>query len=293
MFDEYLQRTRGLAAGTRGEYCDVVARFLAAFCGSSSVPDWSQLRSKHLSIFVRHEASRWKRNACKVPAVAIRAFLRYLTFIGVIKAGLEDSIPKTPRWRYEALPRSLSSVETQRVVDSIPTHGRTGLRDRAIILLLARMGLRAVEVSRLTLDDIDWSTAIIWLRQTKGRKERCLPLPQDARRALHEYIERGRQQCASRTVFLRTLSPAVPLRNSAAICKIARRALTRAGITDTPAAAHLFRHAAATGMLAGGASFKEIADVLGHACLKTTATYAKLDLTALSAISMPWPGAKP
>jgi site-specific recombinase XerD len=160
-------------------------------------------------------------------------------------------------------------------------------------MLLARMGLRAVEVAQLTLDDIDWRSGSLRIRRGKSRRERCLPLAQDVGAALCDYLEHGRQPCTSRTVFLRVLAPLSPLRNSAAICKIARRALTRAGIVNTPAAAHLFRHASATRMLTSGASFNEIADVLGHVSLQTTAIYAKLDLAALSAVSLPWPGSTP
>jgi site-specific recombinase XerD len=291
-FDEHLLHTQGLASRTRRLYCAVVSRFVAGFCGSSA-PDWSLLQGKHVSTFVRQEASRLKRGSRGAPAVAIRALLRYLRFVGAVRAGLEASIPRTPRWKQAALPASLSPAEVQRVIGSIATDTRTGFRNRAILLLLARMGLRAVEVAQLTLDDIDWRSGRLWIRKAKSRKERCLPLPQEVCAALHDYLVCGRRPCASRTVFLRTLAPVAPFRNSAAVCKIARRALTRAGLDNTFGAAHLFRHAAATNMLTGGATFNEIADVLGHVCLKTTAIYAKLDLPALSAISMPWPGSRP
>lgn len=291
-FGEYLLNVQGLTPGTRREYCAVVSRFLYGFCGPAA-PDWSSLRGEHLTSFVRREASRLKRNARRTPAVAIRALLRYLRFIGAVRAGLEAAVPKTPQWRHAELPPSLSAAEVENIIARVATDTRTGLRDRAILLLLARMGLRAVEVSQLTLDDIDWSSGSLLIRKTKSRRDRRLPLPQDVGVALCKYLQCGRRRCPSRRVFLRIVSPISPFRNSAAVCKIARRALTRAGIVNTPAAAHLFRHASATLMLTSGASFNEIADVMGHASLKTTAIYAKLDLAALSAVSLPWPGSKP
>ena len=291
-FHEHLSHVQGLAPRSRREYCAVVSRFLEGFCGPAAL-DWSSLRSEHLSTFVRQEASRLKRNARRTPAVAIRALLRYLKFQGAVRAGMEAAIPRTPRWKLAALPPSLSAAETERVIAKVATDTPKGQRNRAILLLLARMGLRAVEVAQLTLDDIDWRSGSLLIRRAKSRRERCLPLAQDVGKALCDYLEYGRQLSPSRTVLLRVLPPFSPLRNSAAVCKIARRALTRAGIVNTPAAAHLFRHASATRMLASGASFNEIADVLGHISLKTTAIYAKLDLATLSAVSLPWPGSRP
>jgi site-specific recombinase XerD len=167
--------------------------------------------------------------------------------------------------------------------------GTTGLRNHAILLLLARTGLRAHEVAQLSLDDIDWPGASICIRSKKSRTERNLPLAQDVGAALADYLRHGRPTCSFRTVFLRVVPPLNPFTGSAAICRIVRRALTRVGILNTPAAAHLFRHTAATRMLRGGATFKDIADVLGHASISTTAIYAKLDTVALSKVAMQWP----
>lgn len=291
-FGEYLLNVQGLTPGTRRDYCVVVSRFLDGFCGRAA-PDWPSLRGEHLTRFVCREASRLKRHARGTPAVAIRALLRYLKLIGAVRAGLEAAVPRTPRWKHGELPPSLSAEEVEHVLSCVTTDTRAGLRNRAILMLLARMGLRAVEVCQLTLDDIDWRSGSLLIRKTKSRRDRRLPLPNDVGAALCEYLQCGRRRDSSRRVFLRVLSPISPFRNSAAVCRIARRALTRAGIVKTPAAAHLFRHASATLMLTSGASFNEIADVMGHVSLKTTAIYAKLDLAALSAVSLPWPGSRP
>src|SRR6266481_475888 len=210
-FDDYLTRVQGLAPRTRQGYCFWVSRFLARFC-TTAAPDWSSLRAEHLTTFVEQEASRLHRYSRALPRTAIRALLRYLTFLGVIRSGLEAAVPRMPRCNH------------------------------AILMLLARTGLRADEVSKLSLDDIDWVAGTICIQSTKSHRERRLPLAQDVGAAVCSYLKNGRPPCRSRTIFLRVLRPFDPFLNSAAICKIARRAMTRVGILNTPAAAHLFRH---------------------------------------------------
>jgi len=291
-FDDYLVRVRGLAPRTRPTYCFWVRRFLAKFCGTAA-PDWSSLRGEDLAAFVQQEASRLRRNGRAQPGNAIRAMLRYLTFAGSVRDGLQAAIPKVPRWKHADLPRFLPSADIDRVVAGVLDGTATGRRNHAILLLLARTGLRADEVVKLTLDDIDWQAGTLWIKSRKTRSERRLPLAEDVGTALYRYLKLGRPPCSARTIFLRTARPFDPLLTSAAICRIARRALTRAGILDTPAAAHLFRHSAATEMIRGGASFKEIADVLGHVSIGTTAIYAKLDVANLARVALAWPESTP
>jgi len=288
-FDEYLTRVRGLTQGSRDRYRLYVRRFLANVCGNST-PDWSSMRGEDYAAFVHREASRLKRNANESPGTAIRALLRYLTFTGAIPAGMEAAVPRMRRWKHAALPRYLALAEIERVVASVLDNKLTGQRDHAVLLLLARTGLRAAEVAQLTLDDVDWTEGILHIRSTKSRRERSLPLATDVGAALCAYLERGRPRSACRVIFLRAVPPFDPFPNRAGVCKIARRALKRARIVQRPIGTHLFRHSAATGMLRGGASFKEIADVLGHKSLDTTTIYAKLDLPALARVSLPWPG---
>jgi site-specific recombinase XerD len=291
-FDDYLIRLKGLAPGTRKTYCFWVSRFLAAFCGAAT-PSWSSLRGSDLSTFVQHEASRLKRNGRDAPGIALRALLRYLSFLGVTQEGLHGAIPQRPRWKHVGLPRHLAAADVDRVVAGALDGSARGLRNYAILLLLARTGLRAHEVAQLSLDDIDWTAASISVRSKKSRTERNLPLAHDVGAALADYLRHGRPTCSFRTIFLRVVPPLNPFTGSAAVCRIVRRALTRVGILNTPAAAHLFRHTAATCMLRGGATFKDIADVLGHASISTTAIYAKLDIVALSKVAMQWPEISP
>jgi integrase/recombinase XerD len=291
-FDDYLFRVKGVAPSTRKTYCFWVRRFLAGFCGLAP-PAWSALRGSDLAVFVGNEASRLKRNGRAVPGIAMRAFVRYLVFLGLAREGLHGAIPQRPRWRHVGLPRFLPQADVDRVVAGALDGTTTGRRNYAILLLLARTGLRAHEVAQLSLDDIDWRESVINVRSKKSRNERRLPLVHDVGAALVDYLKHGRPPCSSRTIFLRVIPPFEPFLGSSGVCRLTRRALTRAGIHNTPAAAHLFRHTAATQMIRGGASFKEIADVLGHAAISTTAIYAKLDTAGLSRVAMPWPGAAP
>jgi integrase/recombinase XerD len=288
-FDNYLLHVQGLAPRTREGYCFWVSRFFKTFFGTAG-RDLSSLRGEDLTMYVQREASRLKRNARGIPGTAIRGLLRYLVFAGVIRGGLESAIPRMPKWKYADLPRYLPPEDIDRAVAGVLRDSAAGRRNHAILLLLARTGMRAGDVANLTLDDIDWRKGTIRIRSGKSRHERHLPLTQEVGSALCSYLQHGRPPCSSRAFFLRVLSPLVPFQGSAAICRIARRALTRAGIVNTPGAAHLFRHSVATQMVRGGASFKDIADVLGHASLKTTAIYAKLDLAALSRVALSWPG---
>jgi integrase len=291
-FDDYLVRVKGVAPTTRTTYCFWTSRFLATFC-RMAVPDWSSLRGSHLSAFVQNEASRLKRNGKQAPAVALRALLRYLGFLGAVQDGLEGAIPQRPRWKHVGLPRHLPAADVDRVVTGALDGSGTGLRNYAILLLLARTGLRAHEVAQLSLDDIDWKEGTICIRSRKTRIERNLPLAHDVGAALSDYLTQGRPACSFRTIFLRVVPPFDPFKGSSAVCLIVRRALIRVGILNAPAAAHLFRHTAATRMLRSGATFKDIADVLGHASLRTTAIYAKADIAALSLVAMQWPEGAP
>jgi site-specific recombinase XerD len=292
-FDEYLVRVKGLAPTTRTTYCFWTSRFLATFCGMAA-PDWSSLRGSHFSAFVQNEASQLERNGRQAPGTALRALLRYLRFLGAVQDGLEGAIPQRPRWAQVGLPRHLPAADTERVVaGALDGSGRKGLRNHAILRLLARTGLRAHEVAQLSLDDIDWTQGTISVRSKKTRTERKLPLAHDVGQALSDYLKYGRPDCSFRLIFLRVIPPFDPFTGSAAVCRIVRRALTHVGILNTPAAAHLFRHSAATGMLRSGATFKDIADVLGHASLRTTAIYAKADIAALSRVAMQWPEGAP
>jgi integrase len=167
-----------------------------------------------------------------------------------------------------------------------------GQRDYTVLLLLARLGLRAGEVVHLHLDDIDWRAGRLHVRGKGGRSD-VLPLPTDVGEALATYLRGGRPRCSTRRVFVRARAPYAGFASSAAIDSIVRRALQRAGLEPPRKGAHLLRHSLATGMLRDGASLAEIGQLLRHRLPQTTEIYAKVDPVALSALAQPWPGERP
>ncbi|WP_158660628.1 site-specific integrase [Paraburkholderia hospita] len=289
-FDAYLGTAKGLAEGTRRKYGRFVQGFLDGWCGDSP-PNWQDLSIEDLRAYLHHELSNKRRRPSNSPIVALRAMLRFLAVRGLVPPGLEETLPRIRRWRHAALPANLSVDDVEQLIKCASDAATfQPLRNTAIMLLLARTGMRAAEVVHLRLDDVDWAGGIIHIRGAKSRRDRDLPLLRDVGRALLAYIKRERPPSSYREIFLQSVAPARPFMDSSAISKIVRRALNRAGIAPARGAAHLLRHTAATAMLTRGASFKNIADVLGHQSLQSTATYAKLDLPSLSRIAMPWPG---
>jgi site-specific recombinase XerD len=165
-----------------------------------------------------------------------------------------------------------------------------GKRNYAILLLLARLGLRAKEVMRLRLNDIDWRHNTILIRPGKTHCERLLPLDEEIGKALLEYLRNGRPSTDQREIFLTHSAPYQPLRAVSAITNVVKRTVARTSLPLRSAGAHMFRHSVATELVCRGASFKQVADLLGHQSLRTTAIYAKLDLNSLQQVAMPWPG---
>jgi site-specific recombinase XerD len=190
------------------------------------------------------------------------------------------------------LPAALSPEELAKVLKAPCDRTAKGLRNRAILLLLARLGLRAGEVRRIGLDDVDWRQGNLLIRAGKNHHERILPLPEDVGEALIEYLRHGRPRYKGRTVFLTVDPPYRPLVSSAPISILAKQAVERSGVQTARPGAHVFRHTVATHMVCGGASFKSVSDVLGHRTLAVTGIYAKLDLASLAKIALPWPGGK-
>jgi site-specific recombinase XerD len=227
-----------------------------------------------------------------MPSVAVRSFLRFLVGCGELSPGLEAAAPTPRQWTHAPLPQRLTTEEVDRVLVAATGETPKALRNHALLLLLARLGLRAQEVAALCLDDLDWHAGRILIRPGKTHQARVLPLVPDVGQAVAAYLYRGRRPATtSRHVFLACRAPFHPLIDATAISRIATRALRRAGVTGhLRLGAHTFRHTAASQMVNRGASFKEVADVLGHRSLQTTEIYAKLDLDALVAVALPWMG---
>ncbi len=221
---------------------------------------------------------------------SLRMYLRFLSASGACSPALVGAIPRIPRWRLATLPRYILNDDVERVIASCDPGTARGLRDRAILMLLARLALRGGDVANLHLDDIDWDNALIRVAG-KTRHAVALPLPQDAGDALLAYIEHARPVVASGKVFLRVIAPFVPFASSSPIAIIVRDALTRAGVDNANLrGAYLLRHSAATNMLRTGATLDAVGAVLRHRSPETTAIYAKVDTVMLGQVVQPWIG---
>jgi integrase len=221
---------------------------------------------------------------------ALRSFLRFLRYRGHLTTDLASSVPSVAIWKRADLPKHLPAGAVQKVLDGCDRTTAGGRRNYAILLLLARLGLRAGEVIALRLEDIEWDSAQLTVRSKKGGGWARLPLPTDVGSALAHYLRHDRPQCPSRNVFVRLVAPYQPLSNSPVIAVLTRKALAKAGVESARKGAHLFRHSLATEMLRQGASLDEIGQVLRHKDPDTTAIYAKVDLDALRKLAVAWPG---
>ena len=288
-YDAHLVQVAGLALSTRQSYRRIVRRFISA-CFGSETPNWQSVTASMITAFVAQEVAMRQRSSRKLPAVAVRSFLRFLVFRGDIRPGFEAAALSPPQWQYASLPLRLTPENVERVLAVYQESTASSLRNRAMLLLLARLGLRAQDVISLGLDDIDWADGRLDLRPGKSHRARSLPLPQDVGQAVVAYLQGGRPHNERRQVFLRCRPPFHPLTNSA-VWWIVRQAFAHAGIVVPPGIAnHIFRHTVASQMVNHGASFKEVADVLGHQSLQTTGIYAKLALDTLAAVALPWGG---
>jgi site-specific recombinase XerD len=219
-------------------------------------------------------------------------FLRFLIADGKCATGLDAAIPVLAHWRLSSLPRYLQPDEVERVIASCDSATSVGKRDRAILLLLARLGLRAGDIVQLRLGDVDWKEAGICV-SGKGRRQTLMPLTQEIGDAIADYIKDGRPRAAEDTLFIRSRAPFRALANHCAVSMIVVQAMRRAAVTcPSRGAAHVLRHSVASSMLRQGSSLQDIADVLRHRSVSTTEIYAKVDVLTLRQIAQPWPEVK-
>ncbi len=222
-------------------------------------------------------------------ATATRMYLGFLAVTGRCSPHLADAVPRVARWSQTTLPKHLPAEEVDKLIascDSATT--RTRLRDRAILLLLARLGLRADDVMSLRLGDIDWAEASFQVCG-KGRREGRLPLPQDVGDAILGYLKEGRPRVSYDHVFLTARAPWRPIGNSSTVANVVGRAIERTGVQAPSRGSHLLRHSAATTMLRQGATLPAIGAVLRHRTLETTQQYPRVDGALLSQVAQPWP----
>lgn len=285
-FSDWIQKNRGIQEGTIREYQPVLCKILAAL---GDLPQQYDARS--IRAFVVNETKTATRSHCLLIVTAVRMFMRFLIAEGMCRPGLEGAVPKVAMWRLASLPRYLPAEQVNRIVEAADQDTPTGLRDKAALLLLARLGLRAGDVRALSLGDIDWERGCIRVAG-KSRTEVMLPLTQEVGDALMSYLDRGRPPAVTDRVFVRMLAPWQPLKISA-ISALVGRAISRSGVTARFRGAHTLRHSAATEMLRQGATLDQVGAVLRHQCLDTTAHYAKVDVNRLREIVLPWPEVTP
>jgi integrase/recombinase XerD len=290
-YAQFLDQVCGVAASTRHSYLRMAKRFLATAFGTGHLA-WSSLQAQQIADFVQQEAATKHGGGRRLPSTAVRSVLRFLVFSGDLSPGLEAAALTPRQGHHDAIPPSLTAQEVEQALAFYSGETPIDLRNRAILMLLAGLGLRAHEVISLCLEDINWQEAHLVIRAGKTHHERLLPLSQDVGLALADYLCRGRPKPTCRVVFLHSRAPFRPFSGSSSISHIAGRALVHTGVTRyARLGAHVFRHRAASHMINRGASFKDVADVLGHQSLQTTGIYAKLDLPTLSKIALPWIGA--
>jgi integrase/recombinase XerD len=285
-FAEYLAGERGLAADSIRSYTGVARRFLAEVAIGDDIAAKGPAAAD-VTGFVRRECGRRGVASAKATVTGLRALLRFLYLDGQISAPLAGAVPSAACWQLAALPRAVSAADLALLIESCDRRSVAGRRDFAILLLLARLGLRSGEVAVLDLGDINWRQGEITVRG-KGSRRDSLPLPADVGEAVAGWLAEGRPPgAACPAVFVRLRPPHGRLA-STSVSFVVRRACARAGIGA--AGAHRLRHAAAVGMLAAGGTLAEIGQVLRHARPGTTAIYAKADVLALSPLARPWPG---
>jgi site-specific recombinase XerD len=287
-YDRYLSEERGLSVATRISYRSFIKRFLSTQFGENPAR-FADLNTNDVIRFIRHQAARLNPKYAGLMVSALRSFFRYLRHRGDITTDLAACVPAIANWQYSALPKFLQPDQVQRVLSQCDRRTAQGRRNYAILLLLARLGLRACEIVSLTLDDIHWQAGEISIRG-KGNRSALLPLPPDVGQAVAVYLEKDRPICSTRRVFIRMKAPRRGFANSGAISTIVARTLKKAGIDSPYTGAHLFRHTLATQMLRQGAALADIALLLRHSSIDTTILYAKVDLTTLRALAQPWPG---
>jgi integrase/recombinase XerD len=287
-FAAYLASERGLAPATVALNVRLVRPFLQQRAlERDGHLDLEQLTAGEVRAFVLDQARRQPRSAKRI-VTALRSLLRFLHVDGVLAVALAGAVPSPAGHSLAGLPRALEPGRVQAMLDSCDPATATGRRDRAVLLLLSRMGLRAGEVARLGLDDIDWRRGEITIRGKGNRRDR-LPLPADAGEAIAAWLQQGRPSTAlDRSVFTRIKAPHQGL-TSGGVTQAVAAAARRAGLGTIYA--HRLRHSAATAMLAEGGPLAEIGQVLRHRRPATTATYTKVNIEALRALARPWPGA--
>ena len=281
-FRHWLEVHRGAAQPTRRQYCRGANELLEALGSDPNQWDPKQVRAFFLS-----RSGQCGAATTQSRVTAVRAFLRYLIAQGHCRADLDQAVPMLAHWRLAALPRSLTSEQVEQLLVACEGDSPRYMRDRAIIVLLLQLGLRAGDVAGMSLADLDWDNATVRV-SGKGRYEVSLPLTQDVGDALLRYLECRPGVARSDKLFVSNIAPFEPFASGDGVSSVVKRVLARAGIKAPAKGAHLLRHTAATEMLRHGVALEQIGSVLRHRGVDTSAYYAKVDVALLKKIAQPW-----
>jgi len=291
-FETYLLRQRGLSPRSVYHVLRFADRFLDHRFGEYML-DLPTLNARDVVAFMEHLLSRKRPFRDKTPATHLRSFFQYLFAQGLTTTNLSLCVPRAHKPWGARLPRYLSPDQVEAVLASVRTNPRRGARDYAMLLLMARLGLRAPEVIAIQLDDIDWRAGELLVRG-KGQRHDRLPIPPDVGEAISKYLREGRTSATTRTLFVTHRAPNRPFKDSQVINAILKEAFAATGVKPpTPyVGSHVLRHSLATNMVRAGASLEEIGYLLRHRSRATTMIYAKLDTDGLRSIAQPWPVAE-
>lgn len=288
-FQSYLMKERGMTSRTSfNRYVKIARLFVVERFGAGPLL-LKKLQAKDVTDFLLRHTSGMNRKTAQLAASILRCFLRFLHLSGYVGGDLALAVPPVSSWSLAGLPKFVPQEDVKRILASCDQSTAAGRRDYAILLLFARLGLRAAEVVNMRLEDVDWGSGEICIRGKGGRWDR-LPLPQDVGEALAGYVKDVRPRCPSRHLFIRMQAPFRGLKNSSATYSLVRTAFERAGVEAVEKGPHILRHSLATQMLHHGASLAEIGEILRHTSQETTRIYAKVDVNGLREVALAWPG---
>lgn len=292
-YDRYLGAIRGLSDQSRGLHRSIIKRFLDA--------RYNRLGDLKLAELTGGDVLDYSREALATPYSSarkrsvldcLRRFLRFLCWERIQSHDLSRAVPSVVHWKLADVPKHLPVDEVRLLLNTPNTGTSIGLRDRAILMLLSLLGLRACEIAALKLDHVHWREGQLTIPRAKSSRQRSLPLPPEAAEVLCQYLQNGRPKTRSRAIFLRHRAPVAPL-SSSQVGTIVRKYILQAGIKDAPKlGAHVLRHSLATCLVNQGVPMKEISDILGHRNLDSTYIYTKVDVRSLSEVSRPFPALK-
>ncbi len=282
-YERYLREIRGLAKATIVNYVPFIRSFLKD-CFDDGPVMLSRLCASDVVRFVQRQAAHLHQKRAKLLTCALRSFLRYVRYLGKTKLDLAAAVPIVANWSMSSIPRAITEEQVRHLLSSVDRRTAMGRRDYAILILLARLGLRSGEVASLELGDIDWKTGQLSVRGKTGQRSE-LPLTAEVGKVIAAYLRRGRPHSTSRRVFLRAKAPVRGFRGASGVGSIVRHRLQRAGIDAPTLGAHQFRHGLASSLLRHGASLSEIGELLGHHNPETTKIYIKVDLDALRTLA--------